>query len=88
VIESNEPSGNVGWGISWYINGLLAPEVTVIRGETYTFVVEGGQDVERATRYHPLYITDDPQGGYEFKTPIERSVRAWRFVSSPQPFYH
>ena len=68
-------TGNTGWGISWYINGLLIPEVTVVRGETYTFVVEGGQSAERAARYHPFYITDDPQGGYGFKTPIERSVR-------------
>jgi len=66
-------TGNVGWGISWYINGLLVPEVTVVRGETYTFVVEGGQNFERDARYHPFYITDDPEGGYGFKTPIERS---------------
>ena len=35
---------HVGWGISWYINGLLIPEINVIRGKTYTFVVEGGND--------------------------------------------
>lgn len=64
----------VGWGISWFINGLLIPEVTLVRGQTYTFVVEGGQDPDRSSRYHPFYITDDPEGGYEFKTPAERSV--------------
>jgi hypothetical protein len=68
-------TGQVGWGISWFINGLLIPEVTVVRGQTYTFVVEGGQDPDRPSRYHPFYITDDPEGGYEFKTPAERSVR-------------
>lgn len=68
-------TGNVGWGISWFINGLLIPEVTLVRGETYTFVVEGGQDPDRPSRYHPFYLTDDPEGGYEFKTPSERSVR-------------
>lgn len=65
-------TGHVGWGISWYINGLLIPEIHVVRGKTYTFVVEGGLDPEFAAGYHPFYITDDPEGGYEFKTPQER----------------
>lgn len=66
--------GHVGWGISWYINGLLIPEINVVRGKTYTFVVEGGLDPEVPARYHPFYITDDPIGGYEYKTPEERQV--------------
>jgi len=65
-------TGHVGWGISWYINGLLIPEIHVVRGKTYTFVVEGGDDPEFAAGYHPFYITDDPEGGYEFKTRAER----------------
>lgn len=68
-------SGHVGWGIAWYINGLLIPEINVVRGKTYTFVVEGGLDPEVPAKYHPLYITDDPVGGYEYKTPEERRVR-------------
>ena len=64
----------MGWGISWYINGLLIPEINVVRGKTYTFVVEGGLDPETPARYHPFYITDDPIGGYEHKTPEERAV--------------
>ncbi|KAK3854277.1 hypothetical protein Pcinc_039232 [Petrolisthes cinctipes] len=68
----NAITGHVGWGISWYINGLLIPEINVVRGKTYTFVVEGGYDPERPARYHPFYITDDPEGGYEFKTPAQR----------------
>lgn len=67
-------AGHVGWGISWFVNGLLIPEIYLVRGKTYTFVVEGGQDPERPARYHPFYITDDPEGGYNFKTPAERSV--------------
>lgn len=67
-------AGHVGWGISWYINGLLIPEINVVRGKTYTFVVEGGLDPETPARYHPFYITDDPVGGYEHKTPEERAV--------------
>ncbi|XP_068084801.1 protein Skeletor, isoforms D/E-like [Anabrus simplex] len=66
-------TGHVGWGISWYINGLLIPEINVVRGKTYTFVVEGGLDPETPARYHPFYITDDPIGGYEYKTPEERA---------------
>ena len=31
-----------------YINGLLIPEIHVVRGKTYTFVVEGGDDPEFA----------------------------------------
>ncbi|XP_063979976.1 protein Skeletor, isoforms B/C isoform X2 [Diachasmimorpha longicaudata] len=66
-------TGHVGWGISWYINGLLIPEINVVRGKTYTFVVEGGDDPETPAIYHPFYITDDPIGGYAHKTPEEKS---------------
>lgn len=64
----------MGWGISWYINGLLIPEINVVRGKTYTFVTEGGIDPEIPAKYHPFYITDDPVGGYEYKTEEERQV--------------
>lgn len=67
-------TGHVGWGISWYINGLLIPEINVVRGKTYTFVVEGGFDPDTPAKYHPFYITDDPVGGYEHKTDEERAV--------------
>jgi len=74
-------TGHVGWGISWYINGLLIPEIHVVRGKTYTFVVEGGDDKEFAAGYHPFYITDDPEGGYEFKSREERrQVRVYAGV--------
>lgn len=67
--------GHVGWGISWYINGLLIPEINVVRGKTYTFVVEGGNDPDTPAKYHPFYITDDPVGGYEYKNEDEREVK-------------
>jgi hypothetical protein len=67
--------GHVGWGISWYINGLLIPEINVVRGKTYTFVVEGGNDPDTPAKYHPFYITDDPVGGFEYKTEDEREVK-------------
>ncbi|GFX81080.1 hypothetical protein TNCV_1910731 [Trichonephila clavipes] len=58
---------NVG-SVAFYINGILAPEITLERGQTYTFVVEGGNDFETPSRTHPFYITDDHEGGYEQKT--------------------
>ena len=67
-------TGHVGWGISWYINGLLIPEINVVRGKEYTFVVEGGFDPEIPAKYHPFYITDDPVGGYFHKTEAEKAV--------------
>lgn len=66
--------GHVGWGISWYINGLLIPEIHVVRGKTYTFVVEGGIDSDIPAKYHPFYITDDSIGGYEHKREEEKKV--------------
>ncbi|CAB3232590.1 unnamed protein product [Arctia plantaginis] len=65
-------TGHVGWGISWYINGLLIPEINVVRGRKYTFVVEGGYDPDVPARYHPFYITNDPVGGYFHKTDAEK----------------
>ncbi|XP_066140457.1 protein Skeletor, isoforms B/C isoform X1 [Euwallacea fornicatus] len=65
-------TGHVGWGISWYINGLLIPEINVVRGKTYNFIVEGGDNPEVSAKYHPFYITDDPIGGYAYKTPEEK----------------
>ena len=31
-------------------------------------MIEGGQDPNQPAVYHPFYITDDPEGGYEFMT--------------------
>ncbi|KAL1423244.1 hypothetical protein MTO96_021225 [Rhipicephalus appendiculatus] len=67
-------TGQVGWGIAWYVNGVLIPELWVQRGKTYTFVVEGGNDPENTAKNHPLYITSDPGGGYEHKSVAERKV--------------
>ena len=53
----------------------------MVRGKTYTFVVEGGDDKEFPAGYHPFYITDDPEGGYEFKS--ERERRRSRVTSLP-----
>ncbi|XP_078691914.1 protein Skeletor, isoforms B/C-like isoform X2 [Branchiostoma floridae x Branchiostoma belcheri] len=65
-------TGQPGWGIAWYINGLLIPELHVKRRQNYTFIVEGGDDSSLPARYHPFYITDDPKGGYVQKTAAEK----------------
>jgi hypothetical protein len=51
-------------GLVWYLNGLMAPVIFVKRGTSYIFRVEGGNDPIKAGTYHPLYITNDPLGGY------------------------
>ena len=57
-------TGQPGWGIAWYLNGLLIPNITVIRGRTYRFIVEGGRDPSQPARYHPFYITSSERGGF------------------------
>lgn len=44
VIEDYNNVGQPAWGIAWYIEDMLIPEITVKRGQTYTFIVEGGND--------------------------------------------
>ncbi|XP_003741831.1 protein Skeletor, isoforms B/C [Galendromus occidentalis] len=56
-------TGQEGWGIAWWINGQLIPELHVVRGRNYTFVVEGGLEVTNTAKYHPFYITNSPGGG-------------------------
>lgn len=65
-------TGRQSWGVSWYINGLLVPELVIERGQTYRFVVEGGNDKTSASMRHPFYLTDSPEGGFDFKTDDER----------------
>ncbi|KOC68274.1 Protein Skeletor, isoforms B/C [Habropoda laboriosa] len=43
-------TGDPAWGVAWYINDLLIPEITVERGQTYTFIVEGGNDPTNPAR--------------------------------------
>ena len=76
---------------------MLIPEINVVRGKTYTFVIEGGyelvfvyknqysakylftnlftiyrNDPDSPAAYHPFYITDDKEGGYQYKKPEQR----------------
>lgn len=65
--------GYPSWGIAWYLNDLLIPELYVERGQTYTFLVEGGNDETQPARYHPFYISDSDEGGYGQKTQLKQS---------------
>lgn len=67
-------TGQQSWGIAWYINGLLIPEITLRRHQKVTFKVEGGRNSSNSARFHPFYITDDPQGGYNDKDEVDRAV--------------
>ncbi|XP_069188345.1 protein Skeletor, isoforms B/C isoform X2 [Procambarus clarkii] len=51
-------------GLSWYINGYLAPDVYIKRNTKYRFLVEGGSNPYDPRSYHPLIITDEPHGAY------------------------
>ena len=67
-------TGRAGWGISWYINGTLIPELIVERGRTYTFIIEGGNNSNDISNYHPFYITDSISGGRLQNTEEQRAV--------------
>ncbi len=54
-------------GEALYVNGLLAPDLYLRRGRTYTVVVETGRGTTASSAFHPLYITTDPEGGYQVK---------------------
>ncbi len=57
------------------MNGLLAPDLFLVRGHPYTVVVETGLGVNPDVPFHPLYITSDPVGGHMKKTELQKKVR-------------
>ncbi len=54
------------------ISFVLNIVISQITGKTYTFIVEGGNDKNNSARRHPLYLTDDPEGGFDYKSDDER----------------
>ena len=68
-------TGLAGWGIAWYINRTLIPELVVERGRTYTFLVYGGNNPADDSNYHPFYITNSNNGGRLLNTEQQRAVR-------------
>ena len=73
--------GQAGWGIAWFINGSLIPELVVQRGRNYTFIVEGGDNPNMLSIYHPFYITDSITGGRLRASNDTRAVRILRIQS-------
>lgn len=65
--------GQTSTSLSWYINGLLAPELWLRRGLTYAFKVYGGNNPHSAEYYHPMIITDEPHGGFDRLSDIAQS---------------
>ncbi|CAK1540895.1 unnamed protein product [Leptosia nina] len=57
-------TGHPSWGIAWYVNDQLIPEIYVERGKSYTFFVEGGDDRTNPAKFHPFYISDSSEGGF------------------------
>jgi len=67
-------TGQSGWGIALFVDGMLAPVLRVSRNVTYTFIVEAGNDVTDGPNYHPFYITNSIDGGILLDTPEQRAV--------------
>ena len=68
-------TGQSGWGIAWYINKMLIPELVVRRGSTYTFIIYGGDDPSKTADYHPFYITSSISGGRLLNSEEQKRVR-------------
>ncbi|KAJ2941635.1 hypothetical protein O0L34_g14691 [Tuta absoluta] len=74
--------GHPSWGIAWYINDQLIPEIYVERGKTYTFFVEGGNDSTNPAKFHPFYISDSSEGGFgQKKEEDQRKQRVFAGVA-------
>ena len=67
-------TGQVGWGVAYYINSTLVPELVLQRDRTYTFVVEAGNNPDDPANFHPFYITDSIHGSILFKSPEDQKV--------------
>ncbi|XP_052745057.1 protein Skeletor, isoforms B/C [Bicyclus anynana] len=75
-------TGHPSWGIAWYINDLLIPEIYVERGKSYVFLVEGGDDRTNPAKFHPFYISDSSEGGFgQKKEEDQRKQRVFAGVA-------
>lgn len=69
--------GNQGlgqYGQAWYVNGDVAPDLYLVRGQKYTFIVEGGLGTDQDGTIHPFYLTSDNEGGYGTKSDYEAKM--------------
>ncbi|RXG58005.1 Protein Skeletor, isoforms B/C [Armadillidium vulgare] len=68
-------------GMAWYIDGYLVPELHLRRDTTYRFYVYGGSNPYDPANYHPLIITDEPNGGFsQLKSNKKSEVRIFAGV--------
>ena len=58
----------------------MAPDITLERGRTYTFVVETGLGSDPDQTFQPVYITSDPSGGHQLKSDFEAKVRQHIYI--------
>jgi hypothetical protein len=65
-------TGQPSWGIAWFLNGNLIPQMVMRRGTKYTIRVSGGSDPSMDSLYHPFYLTTSSQGGYQQLSPEDR----------------
>lgn len=81
-------TGQPSWGICWWVNDMLIPELVLERGQTYQFIVEGGNDPTNPARYHPFYITNSREGGYGQKSEqLQRKQKVYAGVSFDKDNY-
>ncbi len=66
--------GRAGLGMAWYLNSTLIPVINVTRGNTYTFLIYGGNNPLNLSNYHPFYISDSIAGGHLGNAPGEVEV--------------
>ena len=50
------------------MNGDVAPDLYLVRGQQYTFIVEGGLGTDQDGIIHPFYLTSDNEVGHSFST--------------------
>ena len=87
----NAITGIHSWGIAYWIDDKLIPEIHVKRGNNYTFVIETGDDPSKQAKYHPMYITNNREGGggqrlQELNTPQHQVYAGISFKNSvPDP---
>jgi len=49
---------------------------------SYTFRVGGGTDPKEGSKYHPLYFTNDVEGGYNQVSRFQTCSAVWNYRGS------
>ena len=67
----------------------MAPDLYLVRGHQYTFIVEGGLGTDQEGIIHPFYLTSDNEGGYGTKSDYEARVgnnTGWEIIVTVSSF--